>query len=743
MPFWKSDAFLTRFWRLLFGQCVVLPTQSRRQRSFAVEPLEDRQLLAVDSGLNVLALSALDPLAAIFPQPREYYVNSQATASTIDVADATSASLATALAESGYSANVVDNPVFDQNPSSNLNNWLSDDELSDDVGVSYSLGGVSLTLENELPQARLSESPTQEINGMYLSLDDMLGDAVQSELSATSNISTLQKARVYGPMTYAEHLASLPPGGLNDSDDGGMVMMACGCGGNCGCGNPYTELWLSGSNTSEIVYACACGGGSTSTELFTFQEDSQGCSFAQISISATTYTGCVTNAKGWIMVNDPVLNPLYPNQTEYWSCSSSSFTWSKPANKTNAQCRRDFTITVMVYVDANGDNQYNPGEQVLSSTSLNVYIGYAEVKTVEFTGDHDVLRTNWKQENGQWVWDNTYTYQGTQFSGPEWDATRKTNTGQYVSFGASYTKGSKVSVKATMEVDSRGRDFKVSGCGGQYMNFPATPWVNIQGSGVFTSTSLSALPSSVATVNSSILWFVSTATSGTNAGTSGNHTIFVTMGTPIQNYTTDDGTTYENKTTEKRLADSCATMNGATTVPQAAAMIASTIGHNGVQQMSFNWYAWGYLQNSTSPGDCGTLAAVAVASLRQIGIAAQHDLAYATSDTDASAMERTFFDLWDSKGNLLGTFRAKLVFTGNNYEAFFTVPVENGETWGYTGYPINGPFKSNNLHLEIIKAAIGTTNTQFWVWDGNQTINGVTVNDWGIVPGQPNVPLPK
>ena len=235
---------------------------------------------------------------------------------------------------------------------------------------------------------------------------------------------------------------------------------------------------------------------------------------------------------------------------------------------------------------------------------------------------------------------------------------------------------------------------------------------------------------------------VSTAKSGTNAGTSGNHQFYVTLDEPIQTYTTDDGTSYENATTEKRLAASCYTMLGATTSSQAAGIIASAIGHNGAPDMTFNWYAWGHLQNATTPGDCGTLAAVAVAGLRQIGLAAQHELAYATSDTNASVMEYAHFDLWDN-GNFIGNFRARLIFTGNNYEGFFTVPVENGETWGYTCYPMNGPFKSSNLHLEVINAVIGTINNQFWIWDGNQTGIGGSVHEGDVVPGLNNVPLPQ
>ena len=96
MSIWKSEPLLTRFWRLLFKQDTILPTQLRHKRSFAVEPLEDRQLLSVSS------LAQTDELV------ETAYI---APSMTVDVADTTSASLSAALAGQGYSTNVVEKPT--------------------------------------------------------------------------------------------------------------------------------------------------------------------------------------------------------------------------------------------------------------------------------------------------------------------------------------------------------------------------------------------------------------------------------------------------------------------------------------------------------------------------------------------------------------------------------------------------------------------------------------------------------
>jgi len=134
--------------------------------------------------------------------------------------------------------------------------------------------------------------------------------------------------------------------------------------------------------------------------------------------------------------------------------------------------------------------------------TLDLHVGYVEIKTVDFTGDHGVLRTNWKYEDWDWVWDDSETYSGTIIDVPEWNVNRKTSTGQSVSYGASYTKGSKVSVNAGLEIDTGGREYRISGNDSQYLNFATSPWSTAQGTATWTVTSLTALPSSVAIVES-------------------------------------------------------------------------------------------------------------------------------------------------------------------------------------------------------------------------------------------------
>jgi hypothetical protein len=129
--------------------------------------------------------------------------------------------------------------------------------------------------------------------------------------------------------------------------------------------------------------------------------------------------------------------------------------------------------------------------------------------------------------------------------------------------------------------------------------------------------------------------------------------------------------------------------------------------------------------------------------LGMIGIAADHRWAYATPNGSAGfpavnpstcrAVSRKQF-MFNGKN-----FNAKLVYTDNNFEAFFTV--SDPQIKAYTVYPPQGPFQNQQYYYLQVLSSVAA-GTQFWVWDGDQTNGGVTVSDWVKVPGQGNVPVP-
>jgi hypothetical protein len=426
------------------------------------------------------------------------------------------------------------------------------------------------------------------------------------------------------------------------------------------------------------------------------------------------------------------------------------FAWHKPEGLENndPNIDRDFTFRFTVasqYVD------------------LDVHICYAEIKSVDFIGDnnHTVL-SNWEwTTNNEWEKNDSFVYEGHPLE-KEWYRDVTNAQGEYISVGTAYTRSyyepdptnpnatvlipSRIKAEAAFDIDTGGRPYYVIGTG-SYINFQSGE-LSV-GTNSVELTSLSNLPTAVSVIHTQINWSIRIGSSGPNisAGTSGEHDIYVTYDTPIQSYTTDDGNTYENITTEKRLEWAVTQTLGATTAtggsvsnPSGAAeKMVAAVGHGAVPNvtLTFNWNAWGYMQNHSTVGDCGTMVALAVAGLGQIGVAAVHDRAFATTDSDATTMQYNNFTY---KGQV---FRAKLIYTGNNYEAFFTI-TDQGTTKAYTVYPKSGPYTNSNLHLDVLRSiVIGGGLSQYWVWDDNQTINGVTVYDWEVVPGQGIVPLPS
>ena len=160
--------------------------------------------------------------------------------------------------------------------------------------------------------------------------------------------------------------------------------------------------------------------------------------------------------------------------------------------------------------------------------------------------------------------------------------------------------------------------------------------------------------------------------------------------------------------------------------------------------MVTNWDSWPFLDSGSS-GDCATLAHLACTGLGMIGISANPCLAYPTADgttgfpavggTSCHSVATTTFTYSGQ------TFNAKLVYPGNNFEGFFTV--SDPAVKAYTIYTPGGPFSDPTYYyLQVLQFAAGAGGDQYWVWDGDQTVGGVTVHDWVAVPGAAHIPVP-
>ncbi len=151
-----------------------------------------------------------------------------------------------------------------------------------------------------------------------------------------------------------------------------------------------------------------------------------------------------------------------------------------------------------------------------------------------------------------------------------------------------------------------------------------------------------------------------------------------------------------------------------------------------------NGNIWEYLDQNSN-GDCITLAVLACAGLNILGIEATADVAWPTADghtfnghqypavSSNSCRQHTGLQ-FSYNGEL---FLATLIYPGNNYEGFFYV--SDPLIKAYTVAPPGGAFENQDyFYLQVLDFA---ADEQLWVWDGNQTSNGVSVTNGVAVPG--------
>jgi len=221
-----------------------------------------------------------------------------------------------------------------------------------------------------------------------------------------------------------------------------------------------------------------------------------------------------------------------------------------------------------------------------------------------------------------------------------------------------------------------------------------------------------------------------------DVGISGPHKAYVTWGTPAGSVVT-----------EKRLSWACEKADGAYSITSAAVKFRDAIASNPgyTPPRVWNLNSWEFLGTGLH-GDCITLAKLAAVGLEMIGISADYCWSFPTADGTSgfppvrgSSCRNPATKTFQYMGE---NFNAKLVYPGNNFEGFFTV--SDPGIKAYTIYTPGGPFENQTYYyLEVLQFAAGTAGDQFWVWDGDQSHNGISVNDWDEVPGAVHIPVPS
>jgi hypothetical protein len=345
-----------------------------------------------------------------------------------------------------------------------------------------------------------------------------------------------------------------------------------------------------------------------------------------------------------------------------------------------------------------------------------------EVKAVTFTSDHGVLtdyNTDFAGGGG-----TVYTPRG-------WQKNLAQNN------PITHTQGVKVSANVTIKVEPTGVTFNLAGSG-TALNFSTNGVVSTGADQILPVTSTAALAAQVDIINESVNWTATFGGAGglsCGAGASGSHKIYVLWGSPGAGPTL------------KRIDWACTEAQGAVSITAAAVKfrdgIASSPGYS-VPRV-WNLDSWQFL-DSGDHGDCITLAKLAREGLVMIGIPSDHRWSYPTADgtTGFPAVSgNSCHNVATKVFQYLGeSFNAKLVYPGNNFEGFFTV--SDPDIKAYTIYTPGGAFaNATYYYLEVLQFAAGAGGDQFWVWDGTQTHNGVTVTNWVAVPGAAHIPVPS
>lgn len=350
------------------------------------------------------------------------------------------------------------------------------------------------------------------------------------------------------------------------------------------------------------------------------------------------------------------------------------------------------------------------------------------LKSVLFTTDHGVLT----DYNTNYVGSG-----GTPYNPHGWQKTPLINN------PITHSQGTYVGVNVVINVTPSNVPFDLEGISdNSALTFHITGQTSTGSDQTIALTSDAALPAKIDKLDKSIQWHVNLGSKQIDAGSSGSHTVYVTWATPCG-----------DTPTIKRVEWACNIANSANSITVAAEKFRDAIASNPGPANDPNdndstLNSWQFL-DSNHHGDCITLAKLACEGLKIIGISAQHRWAWPTADgtsgfpaISGNTCQNRVTTTLPYQGQ---TFDAALVYSGNNFEGFFTISDPNIKA--YTVYPTGGPFTNQTYYyLEVLQSV--ANGDQFWVWNypGSPSFcikNGVAVFNWNNVPGASHIPVPS
>ena len=393
---------------------------------------------------------------------------------------------------------------------------------------------------------------------------------------------------------------------------------------------------------------------------------------------------------------------------------------AQPSYKANEINKKQFVLRGNKVSDRFKDQTIQVKHNGSDATDMAMFtVVHFDVKKIEFVSDHGCLID---------VVDNYANVNGNVLSPRGWVRDGENNP-------ISHSKGKNIKIEATVIIQPSGLRYDLEGKGvSESLSFQANDLISTGNDQTLELTASVQLPAKIDRFSSEIKWGISTDYFDYVSAPSGPHEIFVTWGKPVAS----------SEATYIRMLWACTLGKEAMSCTDAAEKIGCAISKSpGYKQpREYNMNAWQFLDSGKS-GDCITLAELSRVSLGMLGISASAHRSYPTADgtsgfpsvSGQSCRNPTLKKII----NINEMFIARLVYPGNNFEAFFKI--EDPSIKAYTVYPYNGPFMNQQYYFLEVLQSVATK--QFWIWAETRTHNNEMVSELDRVPGAAVIPVPR
>ena len=361
-----------------------------------------------------------------------------------------------------------------------------------------------------------------------------------------------------------------------------------------------------------------------------------------------------------------------------------------------------------------------PGSNVVVCTSGNysisttIFVVSSELKSIEFTSDHNLLKKTPTTTNA-WA-DSTEPFEPV-----EWIPDVRTNP-------ISHTKNLRLQANVTLRVQPPGVRFDLIGSGSQpYVNLTSTNNVSTTNDQVVPVTAEAVLPDHVGVLSHTLDWKIRVAGSDCSGASSGPHKIYLTYGTPTGSVAT-----------EQRLNWDCTTCTGESTLTGIADKIYDALASAPPQfQMHpanrLTNQFWLLMSGTDYQGQCIDLAELMQLQVQLLGGEASVGYVYGSTNTDCYSTNDCAWRTRTCPGGLHGEEMLLVWSAGawNSYEAVCEV--------ANICYAIK---VARGSAIEILRTWLGanTLDSNYQAWWFRDTTTGV----WEpcMVPGPRPVPAP-